>query len=318
MSFGLLIFLGVFILFAVSTIIVYFSNRYDEEINKNSLKEHEKERRLTEKKEQELLIQKKKLQTHLENRKKLHDFPKTSHVIISDVKSTKTEKYDFSNWKSDIIKSLEKCHTVSDLLIIKEPSTITYGDLLLTFEWRYKRLTILLRDSFKCKDCGVKNLHNHIHHNYYIQDWFPWDVFDDGLVTLCKECHTSRHQNQTIPVYAYVHNTITEVVKRENPRCSRCGGTGYIPQFWYHYAGVCFKCEGNVISNSVFEKVLNNRYGYLDVYDKSCKLKRAKAVDYIKSLTDSSLINKLPNYKDYILKEKQFFWEDDYEDELPF
>lgn len=28
--------------------------------------------------------------------------------------------------------------------------------------------------------------------------------------------------------------------------CRRCGGTGYLPEFYYHENGVCFTCNGGI------------------------------------------------------------------------
>ncbi len=40
-----------------------------------------------------------------------------------------------------------------------------------------------------------------IHHKKYIEGRMSWEYEDDDLVTLCKQCHTSLHLTQQIPVY---------------------------------------------------------------------------------------------------------------------
>lgn len=72
---------------------------------------------------------------------------------------------------------------------------IEYGKLLKNGNWRKKRREILLRDKFKCKECGSKN-DLHIHHlYYYIPKVEPWDYPDDALIALCQICHNSWHRN---------------------------------------------------------------------------------------------------------------------------
>src|SRR5690606_7756797 len=130
-----------------------------------------------------------------------------------------------------------------------------------------------------------------------------------------EACHKSRHESQTIPVYVCVNNVFTEVVSREDPRCSRCGGAGYLPQYWYYEAGICFKCGGNVISNGVFEKILNRTFNELDLIDTKSYYLRDRAKRYIQNLSDSELASKLPNSKDYLI---DMSFDGDFGDDLPF
>jgi hypothetical protein len=63
----------------------------------------------------------------------------------------------------------------------------TYSDKLKSPTWQKRRLTILNRDSFKCKWCGDDKSTLHIHHLGYGQD--PLTVEDKLLITLCEKCH---------------------------------------------------------------------------------------------------------------------------------
>lgn len=40
-----------------------------------------------------------------------------------------------------------------------------------------------------------------IHHTKYINGRSIWDYNDGDLITLCKQCHTSIHATETIPIY---------------------------------------------------------------------------------------------------------------------
>lgn len=72
---------------------------------------------------------------------------------------------------------------------------MTYSDKLKDPRWQRKRLEILNRDDFKCFWCGDKDNTLHVHHEYYEGD--PWDVDNDGLTTLCSECHSVNHLKLT-------------------------------------------------------------------------------------------------------------------------
>lgn len=80
----------------------------------------------------------------------------------------------------------------------------------------------------------------HIHHTYYIHGDLAWEYPLDSLKTLCHECHFELHSKTWIPVY-------TDVSKREQlplTPCTRCHGTGFLKQFYYHLNGICFRCNG--------------------------------------------------------------------------
>lgn len=67
----------------------------------------------------------------------------------------------------------------------------TYSEKLQDPRWQRKRLEIMERDSFRCRDCGAKDRQLHIHHTHY-QRGNPWDTESCYLLTLCAECHESR------------------------------------------------------------------------------------------------------------------------------
>lgn len=67
-------------------------------------------------------------------------------------------------------------------------STKTYKEKLLDPRWQKKRLEILSRDDFSCCYCGDKDNTLHVHHKSY-GDGEPWEIENNHLITLCKECH---------------------------------------------------------------------------------------------------------------------------------
>lgn len=79
-----------------------------------------------------------------------------------------------------------------------------------------------------------------VHHKYYIQGHKPWEYENDALVTLCEDCHKRWHENYTnIRLLDSNHQLISTLVP-----CSRCGGSGYLPQYSHVEHGICFKCGG--------------------------------------------------------------------------
>ena len=78
-----------------------------------------------------------------------------------------------------------------------------------------------------------------VHHKYYQEQLAPWEYPDDALITYCKICHQNLHEVITIPWLDKFGNEIGKITP-----CSRCGGTGNIPKFWYVQNGICFQCMG--------------------------------------------------------------------------
>ena len=68
-----------------------------------------------------------------------------------------------------------------------------YHQLLKDGRWQRKRLEIMQRDDFKCRDCGTTNDLN-VHHIRYLAGRKPWEYDDGDLITLCGECHKKWHE----------------------------------------------------------------------------------------------------------------------------
>ncbi len=204
--------------------------------------------------------------------------------------------HDFSKWTIEINSYLDNTKSLSDLLIISKPADLHYGDLLSCFEWKYKRLTVLFRDNYECNDCKKRGKSNHVHHEYYVQDKLPWEIDNEGLITLCRTCHALRHQKMMIPVFRFSGNNKI-LVSKENPSCSRCGGTGYFHEYKHIENGVCFKCRGNLISRNVFEYMLIEVYNNLNSYNDNRQ--RDEYRDFLKQISSSDFLEKVPDAKDY-------------------
>lgn len=70
---------------------------------------------------------------------------------------------------------------------------MTYSEKLKDPRWQRKRLEILSRDGFKCRECKTETESLHVHHCFYRKDKDPWEYDDFVLISLCDECHKMRH-----------------------------------------------------------------------------------------------------------------------------
>jgi len=66
---------------------------------------------------------------------------------------------------------------------------MTYAEKLKDPRWQKKRLEILERDSFMCKNCGRDDKTLHVDHKIYRKGFDPWEYDETDLQTLCEDCH---------------------------------------------------------------------------------------------------------------------------------
>lgn len=70
-------------------------------------------------------------------------------------------------------------------------SSSSYADKLKDPRWQKKRLEVMERDGFACRDCGEKSKTLHVHHCIYERGG-PWNTTPMYLLTLCHDCHETR------------------------------------------------------------------------------------------------------------------------------
>jgi hypothetical protein len=68
----------------------------------------------------------------------------------------------------------------------------SYSEKLKDVRWQKKRLQVLERDEWRCRDCGCEDKTLHVHHCHY-EKGGPWETADELLLSLCKDCHERRH-----------------------------------------------------------------------------------------------------------------------------
>jgi len=72
---------------------------------------------------------------------------------------------------------------------------MSYADKLRDPRWQKKRLLILQRDRFECRDCRNSHRELQVHHCFYSK-CEPWEIADEMLLTLCVDCHETRQAMQ--------------------------------------------------------------------------------------------------------------------------
>ncbi len=66
----------------------------------------------------------------------------------------------------------------------------SYAEQLKDPRWQKKRLEIMQRDDFACRNCFREDHEQlHVHHKYYKRGTMLWEYPDWSMVTLCHECH---------------------------------------------------------------------------------------------------------------------------------
>lgn len=66
---------------------------------------------------------------------------------------------------------------------------LSYSELLRDPRWQRKRLEVMQRDKFRCRECGASALTLNVHHAFYERGKKPWEYDASDLRTLCEDCH---------------------------------------------------------------------------------------------------------------------------------
>ena len=67
----------------------------------------------------------------------------------------------------------------------------SYSEKLRDPRWQKKRLCVMQRDGFACRDCGDEKSTLQVHHCHY-EKGGPWMTDERFLLTLCADCHEKR------------------------------------------------------------------------------------------------------------------------------
>lgn len=144
-----------------------------------------------------------------------------------------------------------------------------YLQLLKDGRWQRKRLVIMQRDDFKCRDCGTTNDLN-VHHLRYLIGRKPWEYENTDLITLCGDCHKKWHEEIERMCYdcakckhfhhQYLFGETDEIFVYDG-KCKEFGGIGCN----FHEAIMCESC-----ANQIGCKADNNDIACEKFRHKSC------------------------------------------------
>ena len=84
---------------------------------------------------------------------------------------------------------------------------MTYAEKLKDPRWQKRRLEIMQRDDFTCRNCGESTKTLNVDHKVYVAGRDPWDYSDEDLQTLCEYCHAE---------FTTARRKISEIVGRMN------------------------------------------------------------------------------------------------------
>ena len=188
-----------------------------------------------------------------------------------------------------------------DLLDQTPLESINYSMLLSCFEWKFKRFKILVRDNFQCQDCYEKSSELHVHHNYYIKDSMPWEIDSLALTSLCRQCHSKRHEKENIKVYKEYNGKLI-ITSHSYLKCPRCNGTGYLPQYKHVEDGICFLCDGNVLSGTIFSdrlkaiKYNKEKYDIKGEKDSLENFMKSISVEYFSTQINQKLFDEIDSF----------------------
>lgn len=66
---------------------------------------------------------------------------------------------------------------------------MTYSEKLKDPRWQKRRLEIMSRDDFTCRNCSDSTKTLNVDHKIYRKGLEPWEYSDEDLWTLCEDCH---------------------------------------------------------------------------------------------------------------------------------
>jgi hypothetical protein len=111
-------------------------------------------------------------------------------------------------------------------------------------EWKKMREAVLNRDNHTCQKCGCKH-DLRVHHKYYVMGHAIWDYPSSAFETLCEDCHTEFHSENSVAVYDRIPRPGSKYNRIELQECPRCEGHGYLPEYNHIEHGICFLCWGS-------------------------------------------------------------------------
>lgn len=118
----------------------------------------------------------------------------------------------------------------------------TYAEKLRDPRWQKKRLEIMERDGFVCRECGDKASTLNVHHGYYARGRSPWEYPDHHLVTLCEACH-QEYEEKREEILGYLvqmpidqQSQLADIAMGPSSKLAMLDSVGMYPAFLLHIA----------------------------------------------------------------------------------
>lgn len=92
------------------------------------------------------------------------------------------------------IEMCKDCYNDGGLMHMYESESKLRARANIETEWEQQRRTVLSRDGYRCRSCGVGDCRLHVHHK--IPQSEGGTDHPENLISLCPECHASEHGKQ--------------------------------------------------------------------------------------------------------------------------
>lgn len=162
-------------------------------------------------------------------------------------KSATQSSSQYSTQSSTRKSSVESVTKTREKLLaegVYEEARKNYMKAIESREWKKMRAAVLNRDNHTCQKCGCKH-DLRVHHKYYVMGHAIWDYPSSAFETLCEDCHTEFHSENSVDVYDRIPSLGSQYKRIKLQKCPRCNGHGYIPKYHYVEHGICFLCWGS-------------------------------------------------------------------------
>ena len=102
---------------------------------------------------------------------------------------------------------------------------LTYQQQLLDPRWQRKRLEIMQRDTWTCRDCDSRTKQLTVHHCIYLRTCYLWEYADELLMTVCWNCHQTRQRFEES-----IHASLAKILSQWPQRRLEQGHLWYLEQ----------------------------------------------------------------------------------------
>lgn len=89
----------------------------------------------------------------------------------------------------------------------------SYSEKLQDPRWQRKRLEIMDRDGYKCRECQSTEKTQTVRHAYYKKGCEPWEYPNESLQTVCMDCHKKRDEAEHRLLRVVAESRMDEIIR---------------------------------------------------------------------------------------------------------